>query len=191
MYGQRDPPAARVQPKVFVRKNFWGGRLYGGRRARHPTGRREADQAEQRQQLCTYKATHADVCGARGRCAGHGAPDALCHCPWRYVPGPKGYATLANAGNTYNIRNVAQREARIFFAQARHLTTPLTDVVHEGRTAFAHGTDHVHVEPAPRAALPPPAPPSESPTDDTSGTASSDSDDVDASSDYDDTRRLR
>lgn len=82
----------------------------------------------------------------------------------------------ANAGNTYNIRNVSQREARIFFAQARHLATPLTDVVHDGRTAFAHGAEHVQVEPAPETGA--------------SSATSTDSDDVDASSDYDDTRPM-
>ncbi|WFD21176.1 mitotic fidelity of chromosome transmission- protein [Malassezia caprae] len=91
----------------------------------------------------------------------------------RFVIAPGGMF-LVPKGNTYNIRNVSQREARIFFAQARHLATPLTDVVHDGRTAFAHGTEHVQVEPAPEA--------------DASSVTSTDSDDVDASSDYDDTR---
>ncbi|KAI3624827.1 MIF2 [Malassezia furfur] len=42
-------------------------------------------------------------------------------------------------GNTYNIRNVSERDARIFFAQARNMYAPLTPVVREGQTVFSHG----------------------------------------------------
>lgn len=42
-------------------------------------------------------------------------------------------------GNTYNIRNVSQRDARIFFAQARNMYAPLTPVMHQGETVFSHG----------------------------------------------------
>ena len=55
---------------------------------------------------------------------------------------------LVPKGNTYHIRNVAQREVRLFFAQARLLTDAphMTHVVREGRTAFAHGPERVRVE---------------------------------------------
>lgn len=55
---------------------------------------------------------------------------------------------LVPKGNMYNIRNVAQREARIFFAQARSVSAPLTPVVHDGRTVFSH--TEAGVERAPR-----------------------------------------
>ncbi|PKI82551.1 mitotic fidelity of chromosome transmission- protein [Malassezia vespertilionis] len=48
--------------------------------------------------------------------------------------------------NMYNIRNVGDNEARIFFAQARNLSAPLTTVVHQGRPVFSHGQEHVDVE---------------------------------------------
>ena len=55
---------------------------------------------------------------------------------------------LVPKGNTYHIRNVSQREVRLFFAQARLLTDAphMTHVVREGRTAFAHGPERVRVE---------------------------------------------
>ena len=55
---------------------------------------------------------------------------------------------LVPKGNTYHIRNVSQREVRLFFAQARLLTDAphMTHVVREGRTAFAHGSERVRVE---------------------------------------------
>lgn len=55
---------------------------------------------------------------------------------------------LVPKGNTYHIRNVSQREVRLFFAQARLLTDVphMTHVVREGRTAFAHGPERVRVE---------------------------------------------
>ena len=45
-------------------------------------------------------------------------------------------------------RPEAQREVRLFFAQARLLTDAphMTHVVREGRTAFAHGPERVRVE---------------------------------------------
>jgi len=46
---------------------------------------------------------------------------------------------------------VAQREARIFFAQARNLQTPLASVEHEGQTVFSHGHDGVTARPAEEA----------------------------------------
>lgn len=55
---------------------------------------------------------------------------------------------LVPKGNMYNIRNVAQREARIFFAQARSVSAPLTPVMHGGRTVFSHTEEGV--ERAPR-----------------------------------------
>lgn len=64
----------------------------------------------------------------------------------RFVIAPGGMF-LVPRQNTYCIKNVAQREARIFFAQARNLNG-MTSVVHEGRTAFAHGTEHVTAEAA-------------------------------------------
>lgn len=64
----------------------------------------------------------------------------------RFVIAPGGMF-LVPKGNTYNIRNVSYREARIFFAQARHLPpAPMTDVVQDGQTTFAHGSANVHVE---------------------------------------------
>ena len=55
---------------------------------------------------------------------------------------------LVPKGNTYHIRNVSQREVRLFFAQARLLTDAphMTHVMREGRTAFAHGPERVRVE---------------------------------------------
>ena len=55
---------------------------------------------------------------------------------------------LVPKGNTYHIRNVSQREVRLFFAQARLLTDAphMTHAVREGRTAFAHGPERVRVE---------------------------------------------
>ena len=46
---------------------------------------------------------------------------------------------------------MAQREARIFFAQARNLQTPLASVEHEGQTVFSHGHDGVTARPAEEA----------------------------------------
>lgn len=64
----------------------------------------------------------------------------------RFIIAPGGMF-LVPKGNTYNIRNVSYREVRIFFAQARHMPpAPMTDVVQDGRTTFAHGSANVHVE---------------------------------------------
>ena len=115
--------------------------------------------------------TNSDLCGAGRCCAGHGTSDALCDCARRHVPRAQRYVSLAHAGNTYNIRNVSQREARIFFAQARNLAAPLHDVVQDGQTVFAHGREHVEVEPDAEA-------------DADATDASSGSDDPDASGDY-------
>ena len=88
----------------------------------------------------------------------------------RFVIAPGGMF-LVPKGNTYNIRNVGHREARIFFAQARNLAAPLHDVVQDGQTVFAHGREHVEVEPDAEA-------------DADATDASSGSDDPDASGDY-------
>lgn len=55
---------------------------------------------------------------------------------------------MLTSGNTYNIRNVSDRETRIFFAQARNLQAPLSPVVHDGRTVFSHGVSNVLARPA-------------------------------------------
>lgn len=61
---------------------------------------------------------------------------------------PKGARLLT--GNMYNIRNVSQREARIFFAQARSVSAPMTSVVHDGQTVFSHTQANVERGAAPR-----------------------------------------
>ncbi|KAL4399690.1 mitotic fidelity of chromosome transmission-related protein [Malassezia pachydermatis] len=94
----------------------------------------------------------------------------------RFVIAPGGMF-LVPKGNTYQIRNVSHREARIFFAQARNMQTPLTPVMHAGETAFAHGGAHVHVEP-------PAAHEDGDDDNDNEDGESTDSDDADASGDF-------
>lgn len=62
----------------------------------------------------------------------------------RFVIAPGGMF-LVPKGNTYYIKNVSHREARIFFAQARYMPAPMTDVVHDGAAVLAHGPRHVDV----------------------------------------------
>ena len=66
-----------------------------------------------------------------------GAVEVLVHRT-QFVIAPGGMFCVP-MGNTYNIRNVSERDARIFFAQARNMYAPLTPVVREGQTVFSHG----------------------------------------------------
>ena len=66
-----------------------------------------------------------------------GAVEVLVHRT-KFVIAPGGMFCVP-MGNTYNIRNVSQRDARLFFAQARNMYAPLTPVLREGQTVFSHG----------------------------------------------------
>lgn len=83
---------------------------------------------------------------------------------------------LVPKGNTYHIRNVSHREVRLFFAQARNLSAAphMTNVVHDGHTAFAHGPEHVRIEPEE----------GEDDDDDDDAAASDAASDADASGEY-------
>ncbi|WFD01002.1 mitotic fidelity of chromosome transmission- protein [Malassezia yamatoensis] len=66
-----------------------------------------------------------------------GAVEVLVHRT-KFMIAPGGMFCVPT-NNTYNIRNVSDRDARIFFAQARNVHAPLTPVHRGGEWVFSHG----------------------------------------------------